>query len=196
ANFCIRIRLCEKGNARKGHANAAVAAAPARKNCLRLIINLLDKCTRSHELAESGLGGASWTPPPAKASTTGSQKRSLGRPIMPTNPTTIIARLAGSGVATGPGVRSNTVLDGTLTSPITLAVLLTCRASMPKLLVAARPLHDVPPLPGARKVQTGKQVVPGPWKKFTKPPLAKLKLSVSGGATRLRLPMKRRPTGL
>src|SRR5215813_5132572 len=64
ANFCIRIRLCEKGNARKGHANAAVAAAPARKNCLRLIINLLDKCTRSLELAESGLGGASWTLPP------------------------------------------------------------------------------------------------------------------------------------
>jgi len=51
----------------------------------------------------------------------------------------------------------------------------------------------VPPLPGARKVQTGKQVVPGPWKKFTKPPLAKLKVSVSGVATRLPLPMKIRP---
>ena len=48
-NFGIGIRLCVKGYARKGHANAAVAAAPACKNCLRLIINHLDKCTPSYE---------------------------------------------------------------------------------------------------------------------------------------------------
>ena len=74
------------------------------------------------------------------------------------NPTTIIPRLAGSGAVTGgPGATSNTVSDGTFKSPMTLAVLLICRAFMPPVLVAARPLHDEPPLPGARKVKTGKQ---------------------------------------